>query len=101
MPSAGLANICHEEGIPLIVDEAHGSHLGLLPEFPASAIQQGADIVVQSTHKTLSSLGQSSMLHCQGKLASPQRLSQCLRMLQVRCHIVNLTTFLVLFMYFS
>ncbi len=80
---AGLSEICHEHSVPLIVDEAHGAHLGLLSSFPASAMQQGADIAVQSTHKTLSALGQASMLHCQGDLVSPQRLSQTLRLLQV------------------
>jgi len=69
--------------MPLIVDEAHGSHLGLHPGFPPSAMQQGADVAVQSTHKTLTSLGQSSMLHCQGPLIQRQRLAQSLRMLQV------------------
>ena len=80
---AGLADICHKHSVPLIVDEAHGAHLGLLPDCPASAMQQGADIAVQSTHKTLSALGQASMLHCRGDLVSTGRLSQSLRLLQV------------------
>lgn len=81
--TAGLADICHEHSVPLIVDEAHGAHLSLLPDFPPSAMQQGADIAIQSTHKTLSALGQASMLHCQGSLVSHPRLSQSLRVLQV------------------
>lgn len=47
----------------LVVDEAHGTHFGADPRLPSSALQQGADIVVQSTHKTLSALTQASMLH--------------------------------------
>ncbi len=85
---AGLAEACHGVGIPLVVDEAHGAHLGLHPGFPASAMQQGADVAVQSTHKTLMALGQASMLHCRGRLVQRQRLAQSLRMLQVpnACH---------------
>lgn len=68
-----------------MVDEAHGAHFGLHPGFPPSAMQQGADVAVQSTHKTLGALGQASMLHCQGDLMHRQRLTQSLRMLQVTC----------------
>jgi arginine decarboxylase len=50
-------------GAVLIVDEAHGAHFGSDPAVPQSALQQGADIVIQSTHKTLSALTQASMLH--------------------------------------
>jgi arginine decarboxylase len=70
-------------GMPLVVDEAHGSHFGLHPGLPPSAMQQGADVAVQSTHKTLAALGQASMMHCQGSVFDRQRLAQCLRMLQV------------------
>jgi arginine decarboxylase len=50
-------------GAVLIVDEAHGSHFGMHAAFPTSALQEGADVVIQSTHKTLRSLTQASMLH--------------------------------------
>ncbi len=50
-------------GAVLVVDEAHGAHFGSDPALPESALQQGADIVIQSTHKTLSALTQASMLH--------------------------------------
>jgi arginine/lysine/ornithine decarboxylase len=45
-------------------------------------LQSGADVVVQSTHKVLSSLTQAAMLHQQGKRVDHQRLSQALRLLQ-------------------
>ena len=79
----GLARVCHNDSIPLIVDEAHGGHFGHHTGFPKSAMQQGADISVQSTHKTLTSMGQSSMLHMQGNLVDPSRMSQAICLLQV------------------
>lgn len=60
---AAIAAITHEHNVPLLVDEAHGPHLGLFPGFPDSAVHQGADIVVQSLHKTLPVLTQTSILH--------------------------------------
>ncbi len=79
---AAIAQVAHRHELPLIVDEAHGSHFQFHPQFPNPALQAGADIVIQSTHKTLSALTQGAMLHCQGTRVSPQRLSQCLRLLQ-------------------
>ncbi len=58
-----IANIVHSFGKILIVDEAHGAHFGLHPAFPRSAIRCGADIVIQSVHKTLPAFTQSAVLH--------------------------------------
>lgn len=60
-----ISEVCRRYGIPLIVDEAHGAHLGLVPGciFPESAVRLGADLVVQSPHKTLGSLTQTALLH--------------------------------------
>ncbi|XP_050373065.1 uncharacterized protein LOC126790765 [Argentina anserina] len=77
-----ITQLCHSHGIPVIVDEAHGAHLGFHPHMPSSAIQQGADIAVQSTHKVLCSLTQSSMLHLSGKLVDREKISRCLQTLQ-------------------
>ena len=79
---AGLADVCHAHGVPLIVDEAHGAHLGLHPAFPRSALQQGADVVVQSTHKQLSAATQSSMLHLRGGRVDASCLARTVQMLQ-------------------
>ena len=49
--------------IPLIVDEAHGAHLIFSEYFPKSAVECGADLVVQSCHKTLPCLTQTAVLH--------------------------------------
>lgn len=65
---AEIAVVCHLWGSPLIVDEAHGAHLGLSPEFPGGAIAAGADIVIHSLHKTLTGLTQAGLLHLSGGL---------------------------------
>lgn len=77
-----ICHICHSHNIPVIVDEAHGAHLGFHPELPSSSLSQGADLVVQSTHKVLCALTQSSMLHMQGNLADREKISKSLQMLQ-------------------
>lgn len=66
----GIARAAHEKGIPLIVDEAHGAHFpfggedaGGKGRFPVSALDQGADLVIQSLHKTLPSFTQTAVLH--------------------------------------
>ena len=63
-----IAAICHRAEIPLVVDEAHGAHLGLSNEggFAPGAVSQGADLVVQSAHKTLPALTQTGFLHLCG-----------------------------------
>lgn len=58
-----IAGIAHERGIPLIVDEAHGAHLGFGAGFPENAVRQGADAVIMSLHKTLPSFTQTALLH--------------------------------------
>ena len=58
-----ISNIVHEREIPLIVDEAHGAHFMFSDFFPKSAIELGADLVIQSLHKTLPSLTQTALLH--------------------------------------
>ncbi len=65
---AEISIICHMYGCPLIVDEAHGAHLDLSAHFVGGAVSGGADIVVQSIHKTLPGLTQSAILHLNGDL---------------------------------
>lgn len=77
-----ISELCHSHKIPLIVDEAHGAHLGFHSELPNSALQQGADLAVQSTHKVLCSLTQSSMLHMSGDIVDKEKISRCLQTLQ-------------------
>ncbi len=63
-----IAHIAHEKGIPLIVDEAHGAHLGLSKRSVRNSCQLGADLVIHSVHKTLPALTQSALLHVNGNL---------------------------------
>lgn len=105
-----IADICHQFHTPLIVDEAHGAHLGIrfpgspecpggaadgstaaesLPTageyrresgqgrrgfWPSGAVAGGADIVIQSAHKTLPSLTQTAWMHVQGDLVKIGRI---------------------------
>lgn len=73
-----IAEICHRHGVPLMVDEAHGAHFGLVPEagFPDSAIHQGADLSVQSAHKTLLGMTQTAYLHLRGTRISEDMLEE-------------------------
>lgn len=77
-----ISLLCHSYNIPLIVDEAHGAHLGFHKELPSSSLCQGADLAAQSTHKVLCSLTQSSMLHMSGNIVDREKICRCLQMLQ-------------------
>ncbi len=79
---ATMAEIAHQHGIPLLVDAAHGAHLGFHSDLPPSALALGADLVIQSTHKTLGALTQAAMLHVQGGLIDISRVDRCLQIIQ-------------------
>ena len=68
------AAFAHAHNALLIVDEAHGAHLGFHPYFPESAVRCGADVVVQSTHKTLPAMTQTALLHNASGRVSSRRL---------------------------
>lgn len=73
---AKIAEIAHQYKIPVIVDEAHGAHFGLDTIFPNSAVQMGADLVVQSLHKTLPSFTQTGLLHVNGNLVDREKVER-------------------------
>ncbi|MBD2022582.1 aminotransferase class I/II-fold pyridoxal phosphate-dependent enzyme [Leptolyngbya sp. FACHB-36] len=77
-----IAQIAHQYSIPLLVDEAHGAHFAFHPDLPISALAAGADLTVQSTHKTLSAMTQAAMLHLQGDRVDPDRIRQALQLVQ-------------------
>lgn len=79
-----IARIAHRYKVPLIVDEAHGAHFsfGRAGAFPESALQCGADIVIQSLHKTLPSLTQTAVLHIKSELVRTAQIEQYLRIFQ-------------------
>ncbi len=79
---AAIAELTHQQGLPLLVDEAHGAHFAFHPELPPAALSAGADLSVQSIHKTLAALTQAAMLHVQGERIDRQRLASALRLLQ-------------------
>ncbi|RPE36631.1 aminotransferase class I/II-fold pyridoxal phosphate-dependent enzyme [Kitasatospora cineracea] len=73
---AGIAEVCHAAGKPLIVDEAWGAHLPFHPDLPQWAMDAGADVCVTSVHKMGSALEQSSVFHLRGDLVAPDVLKQ-------------------------
>lgn len=78
-----IAETVHHYGLPLIVDEAHGAHFSFgNGEFPRSALECGADVVIQSIHKTLPSFTQTAILHVRGERISAERLERYLQMFQ-------------------
>lgn len=77
-----IAKIVHEKGLILIVDEAHGAHLGLAENFPVNSNQAGADLVIHSVHKTLPALTQSALLHVNGTRVDRDRLQRFLHIYQ-------------------
>lgn len=76
-----IAKICHQYGAVLLVDEAHGPHLGFSRLLPPSALQSGADACAQSTHKILGAMTQCSMLHVQGKRLDLQKAADVMSIL--------------------
>lgn len=71
---AEIAAIVHSYGAILIVDEAHGAHFCFSDRLPKSALELGADIVIQSAHKTLPCMTQTAFLHISEEALSTKRI---------------------------
>jgi lysine decarboxylase len=80
---AGLAEVAHAAGVPLVVDQAWGPHFGFHQALPPTALDQGADAMLTSTHKIAGSLTQSAMLHVglSGRI-DPEGVARVLRLLR-------------------
>jgi len=76
----GIAEVAHEYGIPLLVDEAWGPHFHFHPALPIDALEAGADLCINSTHKMLGSLSQTAMLHHKGPRVKLDRLKAVVKL---------------------
>jgi arginine decarboxylase len=80
---AGLVEVAHGHGVPLVVDEAWGAHLPFHEELPAHALSLGADLVISSTHKIVGSLTQSAMVHLgDGDLIEEGVVDRCVTVIE-------------------
>ena len=74
---SSIVSIAHKYNIPVLVDEAHGAHLTFMENIcDKEALNAGADIVIQSLHKTLPSLTETALLHIQGDLVKEENISR-------------------------
>lgn len=77
-----ICEIAHRHRVPVIVDEAHGAHFCFSDYFPKSAVACGADVVIQSTHKTLPAMTQTALIHLNGDLIDRERIRRMLTIYQ-------------------
>lgn len=77
-----IAEIVHRYESILIVDEAHGAHLGIHEGLPKPAYKLGADIVIESAHKTLPAMTQTAFLHLCGRRVQEEKIQECLAIYQ-------------------
>ncbi len=89
-----IAKLAHKNGLPLIVDAAHGAHFEFMAnvnetlsttnykKVPDPAIRKGADLVVESLHKTLPAMTQCAILHENSQLVDGARLEEFLSIYQ-------------------
>lgn len=78
---AAIVQRAHAAGVPVIVDQAWGSHLGLHPELPIGAMRAGADGMIISAHKTLAAFTQGAIVLARGDLLDHQRLNAAFELL--------------------
>jgi arginine/lysine/ornithine decarboxylase len=77
-----IARQAHLNDRIVMVDQAHGPHLLFHPAFPTSAMEAGADICVESSHKIIPALTQASMLHVKGSNIDMRDLQSVLLLTQ-------------------
>lgn len=79
---ARIAALVHAHDMLLLVDEAHGPHLRFSEALPPQAIDCGADMAAQSTHKILGAMTQASMLLVNGPRVDRERVREAASLLQ-------------------
>ncbi|MCR4781700.1 MAG: aminotransferase class V-fold PLP-dependent enzyme [Lachnospiraceae bacterium] len=78
-----ISEVCHKYGVKLLVDAAHGAHLGITDEFPENPVNLGADAVAVSLHKTLPSFTQTAaLLYKKESLVDLDELKDAIRIFQ-------------------
>jgi lysine decarboxylase len=93
----GLIAAVHHRGLPVLLDEAHGAHLGLDPRLPPAGLACGADLVVQSLQKAAGGLAQSAVLLACSGCRPPAQAPCCwppARRLCLICTVVPVATVL-------
>ena len=82
-----IARVVHKYNTVLIVDEAHGAHFGISEKIPVPAYKLGADLVIESTHKTLPAMTQTALLHLKGDRIDAGKVQEMLSIFQY--HVKN------------
>jgi lysine decarboxylase len=77
-----IVDIVHANNMPVVVDEAHGPHLHFNEQMPLQALDAGADICAQSSHKIIGAMTQASMVHCREGRINVPRLKAMLQLVQ-------------------
>ena len=79
---AAVADFVHSRNMLLLVDEAHGPHLKFSDKLPKQALDAGADMAAQSTHKILGSMTQTSILLARSARVDLERVRSAASLLQ-------------------
>jgi arginine decarboxylase len=76
---AGFAEACHARDLPLVTDDAWALDYAFRgdADLPKGALEQGSDLAIGSVHKTLSGLGQTSVLSVGSDRIDSERLTLC------------------------
>ena len=77
-----IADFLHAQDMLVLVDGAHGAHFSFAQDLPPSAMEAGADLSAESTHKLLGSLTQTSVLLARAGRVAPERIRAASALLQ-------------------
>jgi lysine decarboxylase len=79
---AGVVRAGHEHGVPVVVDQAWGAHLGMADGMPPHALELGADALVTSAHKMLPAYSQAALVAVQGARLDLDRVDRAMGALE-------------------